>query len=685
MMKFLRVLLIIVAVTALSCSGGEKNPLLVRPNTYIDFARITPADISAAVRITLADNDLILTKISSTADSSRSFANTLVPVDDIDANLSRLLNPLYLLGSVHPDSAIRLAADSAALIIEKYAGNLAINEDLYNSIKNYTRSAEAQSLTGWKKRYLDKKNDEYRRNGFGLTRSKREKIRDIRDRINGYSVKFSNNIAKYQDTLFVNEREIQGLPSNYLETHRTADGRYAIDISYASYQPFMSLSQSNDARRRLLEKYLNCASDENPRLLRVILRDRKQSADLLGYQSHAAYQVEEQMAKTPAAVWEFENNLIAALEKKSQKEFKQLLELKIRATRKPAETIFQWEKSYYIDQLAKSRYRLDNEEVREYFEVNNVLNGLFDLMEDLFELSVRETDKAGVWHEDVRVFEVSDSRTGEWIGSFYLDLYPRAAKYGHAALFDIMESKLYATGYQKPMFALVCNFPVPKEGIPSLLAHSQVETLFHEFGHGLHSLLAKTELVGMAGMRVARDFVETPSQVFEGWVWDKTSLQRFARHYQSGAAIPDELLDKMIAAKNMTSAINTLQQVFYGVLDFTLHDTYNPFGATKTTEIVEELQNQITPFPFMPGTNMEASFGHLIGYAAGYYSYLWAEVYARDIFSVFQENGVMDQRTARRYRSIILEKGATEDALELVREFLGREPDNKAFLKDIGL
>jgi thimet oligopeptidase len=249
----------------------------------------------------------------------------------------------------------------------------------------------------------------------------------------------------------------------------------------------------------------------------------------------------------------------------------------------------------------------------------------------------------------------------------------------------MISGKETADGYQLPTATLVCNFPEPTADMPSLLMHGEVETFFHEFGHVLHNVLTKTKLSSHSGTSVSRDFVEAPSQIFENWVWNYESLKLFAKHYKTGEVLPEELFNKMLASKNVGSGLANTQQVLYGMIDFTLHDKYDPVGTKTTTDVVKELQNQITLYPYLDGTTMQASFGHLMGYAAGYYGYLWSLVYAQDMFSIFEKNGVMDVKTGLRYRDIILANGGSHDELEMVKEFLGREPNQDAFFKSIGL
>ncbi len=678
--------ILITVFCLLSCDGVKPaNPLLATRNTYIDFEKLKASHIAEALAKTLTDYQVILDGIIAMPAESRTYENSLLARDELEACIWNLLNPLQLMTAVHPDEDLRNAADSAIITLSKLNNDLQMNRDLYLALRAYSDTEEAQRLTEWKKKYLADLLRSYQRNGMALEKSKRDKVQGIKDRLSDWSLAFDNNLADYRDTVIYSESEMKGLPEYYKSVRQVAPGKYAVDLSYPSYQPFMELAESNAARRQLYLRYNNRAVNDNLKLLRVILRERKQLANILGFDSFAALVVDNKMAQTPSAVWEFEDNLVAALQPKADQEYQELLELKSRQERKPTTEIFAWEKNYYFDQLAKTKYHLDNEIVREYLPTEIVINGIIEIISELFDVSVTEVQKPRLWYTDVKLFEVSDSKDKQWIGSFYLDLYPRDGKFSHAACFDVAEGKLFSDGYQKPVFAIVCNFQKPENGMPSLLSHDQVVTLFHEFGHGLHNLFTESVLMSQAGTRVEQDFVETPSQVLESWAWDKSVLKRIARHYKTGESISDELVDKLITARNMTAANNILQQSFYGQLDFYLHEKYNPFSTIKTGEIVQELQNSITKFPYVPGTAMEASFGHLIDYAAGYYGYLWSEVYAKDIFSVFKTNGVMDKQTAKLFRKNILACGGTRTAEEMIVNFLGREPDNSAFIKDIDL
>jgi thimet oligopeptidase len=495
---------------------------------------------------------------------------------------------------------------------------------------------------------------------------------------------FQKNIADVDDYLIVNETQIEGLQEDYKNARRQEDGSYKIDLSYPSYIPFMKFSNSEETRKELYTMFNNRAAKSNLEVLIKVLMLRKEMAELLGFKTYADYRVGDRMAKLPQNVWDFENNLVDRLKEKAQMDYDELLVVKRgKLGDETIDVIQPWESGYYNNILLKEKYDLDQNLVKEYFETNNVITGLFQIAQHLFAVEFEEVQNPSVWDKDVKMFNVK--KDGKIISRFYTDLYPRPNKFSHAACWPMIKGKNTSEGYQMPVATLVCNFPAPTDDTPSLLSHSEVETFFHEFGHVLHNVLTTAELSTQSGTSVSRDFVEAPSQIFENWTWNYDALQLFAKNYKTGEVLPESLFEKMVAAKNVGSGLSNTQQVFYGMIDFTLHDKYDPTSATTTTEVVTELQNSITLYPHLEGTHMQAAFGHLMGYAAGYYGYLWSLVYAQDMFSVFEQNGIMDVETGLRYRDIILSNGGSRDELEMVVEFLGREPNQDAYFKSIGL
>ncbi|MAD51281.1 MAG: M3 family metallopeptidase [Candidatus Marinimicrobia bacterium] len=661
------------------------NPLIVKFNEVHDFANLRTGHIKRATTYVLKSADLILSDILSVPDADRTFDNTLVAIDDIYMIIESVWSPGYLMGSTHTNKDIRDEGLASSQTIQKYLTDLSLNEDLYNAVVTFSKSKEAQQLTGYKKKFLEDTLLDYQRSGFGLPKEKRVQVKEIFNELADLGLAFSKNISDYQDTLFVSAEEIKGLPENYQKERLQKNGTYAIDMSYPSYVPFMDYALSDDARKNLKFKYNNRAVDSNLSVLNDIIRNRRELVEVLGYKSYAEYRTEDRMAKNPSNVWEFENDLKSKLRAKGEMDIAEMLKIKSSRTGTNANIINVWEAGFYENLVLKENFNLDPEEVRQYFEFNNVTEGLFTVYQRLFNVRFKKVEDPSVWHEDVLMYEVYDGATKELIGRFYLDMFPRANKYSHAAAFSVTMGKLTEKDYQKPTTALVCNFPKPTKFQPSLLTHDNVETYFHEFGHLVHGVLTQAPLMSYAGTSVARDFVEAPSQMLENWIWQKESLSLFAKHYETGAVIPDELLDKMIAAKNVNSGTKALQQVYYGVLDFTLHDGYNPDGDKSTTDIVTKLQNEITFYPYQEGTHMEAAFGHLNGYGAAYYGYKWSEVYAQDMFSIFEEKGIMNEEQGMRYRKIILEKGGTEEPLSLVKEFLGRESNSDAFMRSMGV
>ncbi|MBO0360956.1 Zn-dependent oligopeptidase [Hymenobacter sp. BT186] len=674
--------LVVSSLTVLSVSAA--NPLMPAFNQPIAFSKVTKADVQQATATVIAGTKTSLNAIYSVPTGKRTFTNTMVALDNLSDDIDRVAGPISILFNASPDSTIRNQAQKSLAQISKYGNELALDEKLYRAIKDYSKSKEALALTGARKKFVTETIEEYERNGFALTPEKRKELQKLNDKIGDLSIAFGANIAKDQSFLMVSEADMKGLPEDFKKSRTKAGDAYRITVDGPTYSTFMKYAESEPMRKQLYTLYNNRAADTNLEVLKQLLIERQKKAQLLGYKTYAAYQTSSRMAKTPETVWAFETKLVDRVKQKSQQDLEELLVVKRAYLKDPSvKTIAPWESSFYSNLLMKDKYQLDAEKVKEYFEVNHVVDGLFQTTQQLFGLKFNEVKDASVWHKDARMFEVQ--RDGKLIGRFYLDLFPRDNKYTHAACFGIESGKATAKGYQLPTAALLCNFNAPTPGKPALMSHSQVVTFFHEFGHVMHNLVTTVELSSQSGTSVKRDFVEAPSQILENWAWNYDALKTFAKHYQTGEVLPKPLYDKMWAARNVGSGIGASQQILYGTLDMTLHDKFDPNGTETTTEVLKKLQNQITPFAYLDGTNMQAAFGHLTGYGAGYYGYMWSKVYAEDMFSVFEKNGVMDQKTGLRYRDLILAKGGTDDEYQLVKNFLGREPNQEAFFKSLGL
>ncbi|WP_375436415.1 M3 family metallopeptidase [uncultured Hymenobacter sp.] len=675
--------LLISSLTVLSVAAAL-NPLVPAFNQPIAFAKATKADVQQATATVITGTRASLNAIYNVPAGKRTFANTMVALDNLTDDIDRVAGPINILFNASPDSAIRNQAQKSITQISKYGNELALDEKLYQAVKGYSKTKEAQALTGARKKFLTETIEDYERNGFALTPEQRKELQKLNDKIGDLSIAFGANIAKDQSFLLVSETDMKGLPDDFKKGRPKAGDAYRITVDGPTYSTFMKYAESEAMRKQLYVLYNNRAADTNLEVLKQLLIERQKKAQLLGYKTYAAYQTSSRMAKNPEAVWAFETKLVDRVKQKSLQDLDELLTVKRAYLKDPSvKTISPWESSFYNNLLMKDKYQLDAEKVKEYFEVSHVVDGLFQTTQQLFGLKFNEVKEPSVWHKDARMFEVQ--RDGKLIGRFYIDLFPRENKYYHAACFGVESGKATAKGYQLPTAVLLCNFNAPTPGKPALMSHSQVVTFFHEFGHVMHNMVTTAELSGQSGASVKRDFVEAPSQILENWAWNYDALKTFAKHYQTSEVLPKPLYDKMQAARNVGSGIGASQQIMLGTLDMTLHDKFDPNGTETTTEVVKKLQNQIMPFAYLDGTNFQAAFGHLTGYAAGYYGYMWSKVYAEDMFSVFEKNGVMDQKTGLRYRDMILAKGGTDEEINLVKNFLGREPNQEAFFKSLGL
>ena len=662
----------------------SKNPLLIGFNQVVDFKNATKTDVKTAADAVIAESKTSLEKIYKVKPKKRTFENTMLALDNLYDRYSQVAGAINILSNASPDSAIRNQTQKSLAQLSKFGNDLSLDEKLYRAVKDYAQTSEAKTLTGSRKKFLTETVEDFERDGFALSPEKREELKKINNKISDLGLAFNTNIAEYKDYLLVTEADMKGVPEDYKKARQKEGDKYKITLDGPTYGTFMKYSESDEARRQLFVKYNNRAADKNLDVLKSLLAERQKNAQLLGYKTYAAYLTSGRMAKNPETVWNFEQKLVEKVKLKTQQDVQELLTVKRAYLKNPnIQELNPWEVSFYNNILMRDKYQLDAEKLKEYFELNHVIDGLFQTTQHLFGLKFNEVKNPSVWHKDARMFEVN--RDGKLIGRFYIDLFPRENKYTHAACFPVVKGKAKNKGYQIPTAVLLCNFNAPTADKPALMSHGQVETFFHEFGHVMHNMLTTAELSSQSGTSVKRDFVEAPSQILENWAWNYDALKLFAKHYKTGEVLPKELHQKMWASRNVGSGIAASAQIFYGTLDMTLHDKFDPNGTETTTDVVKRVQNEIMPYPYLDGTNMHAAFGHLNGYGASYYGYLWSKVYAEDMFSVFEKNGVMDQKTGFKYRDTILSKGSTEEEFELVKQFLNREPNQEAFFKSLGL
>ncbi|HMB68957.1 MAG TPA: M3 family metallopeptidase, partial [bacterium] len=607
------------------------------------------------------------------------FENTMGPLNRLADVLHQAFGKYAFHGYVAADDELREIAREQEEVMDRYRVDLSFREDIYGAVKTYSETGDAVGLRGERARLLEFSLRDYRRNGFGLGAEVRAEVQELQGQLVALNAAFQKELADWQDGIVVPEDRTQGLTASYLERlERKEDGSYWVSLDYPELIPFLDTSADGELRKELTRRAWNEGYPANVERLEEAIAIRDRIATLLGYESWAHYRMEPRMAGDPATAQAFLSDL--------QQKVQPKLEADIAAMRASygqddADGINYWDWRYYDTLQKRNDFDVDEGRISEYFPLQSVLEGMFGITQEMFGVRYVEVEDPDAWHPDVQLFEIHDVASGELIAHFYTDLFPRPNKYSHAAAFPLRGGGILNGQWQTPVSAIVANFTKPSEQQPSLLTHEEVETLFHEFGHILHQTLTRAELQRFAGSSTEQDFVEAPSQNLEHWIWEPEVLGRFAVHYETGEKLPVEMLEGLVAAKNLNSGIRYLRQVFYASLDLAYH---GPGAEKNTTEILNEM-HPLCGFPNLEGTHFQAGFGHLFGYDAAYYGYLWSKVYGDDMYTAFEEGGILNPEVGMRYRTEIYEKGGTLDGTDLVRNFLGREPNNRAFLRDLGL
>lgn len=638
---------------------------------------LAPAEAEARVKL---EKDLAA--LIAIPQAERTFENTIMGYERAFDNYGNALGMSGFLSYVSTDKQFRDAANDLQMQISQYMVDVATRRDVYKAIREYTDTNPR--LDPVQAKLVKEMLIGFKNSGMDLNDADLEKFKALNKEKAEHIIKFDKNIQEYKDPLAVTQEQLQGLGEDYIQKlSKTDDGKYLVTLDYPDYVPFMQNADDEQARKELEFKFNRRGGQENVDLLEKTLTLRREIARLLGYKNHAELRLEDRMAKNPKTVMAFLKDLQKKLKPLGKKEDKEMIAYKNSKTGKNSRTLYSWESGYWSNKFRKENLELDSEKIKEYFPSQVVIDGMLDLFGGVFGITF-EPVNIPVWHPDVKAFKIKDKASGELVAYFYMDLYPREGKYKHAACFGLVEGEEKQDGtYQNPFVAIVANLNKPSGDTPSLLKHSEVETLFHEFGHVLHNALTKAKYSAFSGTSVSWDFVEAPSQMLERWAWDPQVLKKISRHYQTGESLPDDLIKRMIAAKNFGAGGMYLRQDFFAQYDMTLHTADT---TPDTTKLYFELTKKIRGLPLTKGTIPQASFGHIMGgYDAGYYGYLWSEVIAEDFFGEFKKNGIFNPETGLKFRREILEKGGTLDEEKMVENFLGRPADNKPFLKSIGL
>ncbi len=644
-----------------------------------DYSTVTPESIRSSVDEAIATADLMIDSVVA-AEGEGGYAAVLAPLDGAADLMGRTFGTTAFMGYVHPDPDVRAAGKQVEEQISKWGVELAFRDDLYAAVKTYSESVDAASLEGDRRRFLEFTLRDFRKAGHELTPEARAKVKELTNRLVELGVAFERNIAEDESKLIVQESDLAGLPTGYIDTLEPADDGYVVTMAYPHVIPILDHAQSRGLRSDVYRMFNSRAIEVNRPILEEAVRIRSEIAALFDRPSWAHHQLDEKMAKNPEQVEAFIGSLRKPLAEAGANEVSKMEGLLVADGEEPPLQVYDWR--YYDTLLRKTEFGVDQAAVSEYFPLGQVTDGLLEITGEVFGLAY-ERVHASTWHPDVVTYLIRDAGTGRDIAHFHMDLFPREGKFSHAAAFPLVPGRRLDDGsYQMPVSAIVANFTKPAGGRPSLLTHQEVETFFHEYGHILHQTLTTVDLVRFSGTSTERDFVEAPSQIMEHWVWKPDVLARFARHHATGEPIPAETVNQLAAAKKLNISLATLRQIQFALLDMLLHDASQP----KDLDRILEEATAAALLPMVEGTFFPASFGHLMGgYDAGYYGYLWSEVFGDDMFSRFEDEGYTNPLVGRPYRSIILERGGTRDGMDLLRDFLGREPNDQAFLRNLGI
>ena len=649
----------------------------------------TPEAVKSAMADAITRGNKRLDEIARQDLKKVTFKSTVVALDDLGYEAVLTANRAGLIQQTNTNEAMRKAGEAAVKEYNDWAVGLEYREDVYKAVKAFADTKP--SLTGEDKKLMDETLLDYRRAGLALPPDKRKEVEDLRKQVAKLGTDFQSNIVDTNAPVVFTKAELDGMPASFFETPgvKTGDDAYTV-MANVTWQ-FIAVQEnakSEATRKKLYVIHDSLAKDTNLSVLNQMLELRNKIALRLGYKSWDDYQTEIKMAKSGAGAKKYINDLIAGTQPKFSAEVAEMQKMKAADTGDPKAVIGTWDWRYYQNQLVKQKFAVDKEALRDYFPFQKVLDGMFAIYQNIFGLKFTQIEPPFKWIDDLQLWVVADSATGEPLGMFYLDNFPREGKFNHFAQFNIIGGKLLPDGkYQRPTVALVCNFPPATADKPSLLTHTDVETLFHEFGHALHSIVTRANFARFTGTHVPRDFVEAPSQMLQHWVWDKDVLDTFAADYRDPSKkIPAEMVQKMNDAKLATAAVWYRRQFAFGSLDLALHDVHAENAPYDCVAISNPILEKVF-LPIDPATTAITFFGHLDGYDAGYYGYAWADAIAADMATVFEKakNKYMDRDAGMKLRKEIYEVGDSRDVAVSVEKFLGRKQSVEPFLKRIGV
>jgi Zn-dependent oligopeptidase len=665
------------------------------PYNTAPFSQVNTEDFLPAFKISIEKARIEIDAIVNNSEAP-TFKNTIEALDYSGEELDRISSIFFNLNSAETSDAIQKIAQEASPLLSEFSNDITLNEYLFKRVKTVYNTKSTLELTVEQTTLLDKKYKGFSRNGANLDEDKKEQLRTIDKELSQLKLKFGEHILAETNAYemhLINEKDLSGLPdgakeaAKQLAESKDKDG-WIVTLDYPSYIPFMTYAVHRGLREKLSKAFgskgfSNNAYD-NQDIVLNIAKLRADRAQLLGYKTHAHFVLEERMAKTPENVNKFLNELLDKAKPAAKEEFNTL-----EAFAKGLDGIDElqkWDSSYYAEKLKQKLFSLDDEQLKPYFKLENVINGAFTVAEKLFGLQFKAIDTVDKYHEDVMTYEVLDD-TGDLVSVFYADFFPRAGKRNGAWMTSFKPQMIRNGINERPHVSIVCNFTKPTNSKPSLLTFNEVTTLFHEFGHALHGMLANTTYPSLSGTSVFWDFVELPSQVLENWCYEEETLKLFATHYETDEIIPMELIEKIRASATFHEGMQTLRQLSFGLLDMSWHANEDPTIVTSVKEHESEAFGETSLYPDVSENCMSTAFSHIFqgGYSSGYYSYKWAEVLDADAFEYFKEEGIFNKTVADKFKAFVLSQGGTEDPMTLYKRFRGQEPKPEALLRRAGL
>ncbi|WP_017410821.1 oligopeptidase A [Aeromonas hydrophila] len=676
------------------------NPLLTM-DSLPPFSQIQPDQVQPAVTQAIADCKQKISDVLAQRDP-HTWDSLIAPLEEVNDRLARIWSPVSHLNSVLNSEALRAAHDACLPLLSEFQTYVGQHEGLYQAYRELAESDDFPLLSGAQRKEIQNTLRDFRLSGIGLPAEAQQRYGEIQARLSELASRFSNNVldaTQGWSKLVTDEDELAGLPQSaqaaarQLAELKGKEG-WLFTLDIPSYLPVMMYADNRALRAELYEAFTTRASDQGPNagkwdnsaIMTELLALRRELAQLLGFANYAELSLATKMADKPEQVVNFLTDLAAKSLPQGKAE---LEEIRAFATEQHGQgELAAWDLAYYAEKLKQHKFSISDEQLRPYFPASKVVKGLFEVVTRVFGMKVRERLGIDTWHPDVRFYDIFDAED-ELRGSFYLDLYAREHKQGGAWM-DVCLGRRYRQdgSLQKPVAYLTCNFNGPVDGKPALFTHNEVVTLFHEFGHGIHHMLTRIDVAGVAGINgVAWDAVELPSQFLENWCWESEALAFISGHHETGEPLPADLLEKMLTARNFQAAMQMLRQLEFALFDFRLHQEFDPASADQIPALLAEVRSQVAVMTPPAFNRFQHSFSHIFagGYAAGYYSYKWAEVLSADAFSRFEEEGIFNPATGQSFLKNILEKGGSKEPMELFRAFRGREPQVDALLRHSGI